>query len=117
LLAEIGRRVEQKPVGRIGGDCNLGLGSRTSLYCAVAQPATVRTSTIPLGKSAPGCGAEDSYAHFGTFTTDRVMRPKRLKFSVGVRANFAIEVDFFVLRGNPFHCRGSLADLKHDYFL
>jgi len=103
LLAEIGRRVEQKPVGRIGGDCNLGLGSRTSLYLAVAEAATVRTGTIPLGKAAPGCGAEDSYAHFSTFATDRIRRPKRLKLGVGVRANFAIEVDFFVLRGNPFH--------------
>jgi hypothetical protein len=29
--------------------------------------------------------------------------PGRLKFGVRVRANFAIEVDLFVLRGNPFH--------------
>ena len=103
MLAEIGRRVEQKPVGRLGGDCDLGLGSRTGFYRAVAEAATVRTSTIPLRKTAPGCGAEDSYAHFVTFATDRIRRPKRLKLGVGVRANFAIEVDFFVLRGSPFH--------------
>ena len=28
---------------------------------------------------------------------------KRLEFGVGVGANFAVEVDFFVLRGGPFH--------------
>jgi len=70
-----------------------------------------------LWEAAPGCGAEDSYAHFGTFATERLMRPKGLKLGVGVRANFAIEVDFFVLRGNPFHGRGSLADLKHELLL
>jgi hypothetical protein len=90
-------------VGRIGGDSNLSLCPRTSLYLAVAKAATVWTSTIPLGKAAPGCGAEDFYAHFGTFATGRDMRPRELKLGVGVRANFTAEVDFFVLRGNPFH--------------
>jgi hypothetical protein len=33
---------------------------------------------------------------------------RRLEFSVGVRADFAVEVDFFVLWGYPFHDRGSL---------
>jgi hypothetical protein len=32
----------------------------------------------------------------------------RLKFGVGVRADFAVQIDFFVLRGDPFHERGSL---------
>ena len=60
-----------------------------------------------MGKAAPGRGAEDSYAHSGTFTGDRLRRSNRLELSVDVRANFAIEVNFFVLRGNPFHGRGS----------
>ena len=30
---------------------------------------------------------------------------KRLQLGVGVRANFAVEVDFFVLRSSPFHGR------------
>ena len=33
---------------------------------------------------------------------------RRLEFGVGVRADFAVEVDFFVLWGYPFHGRGSL---------
>jgi len=32
----------------------------------------------------------------------------RLKLGVGVRADFAVEVDLFVLRGNPFHEQCSL---------
>ena len=32
----------------------------------------------------------------------------RLEFGVGVRANFAVQIDFFVLRGDPFHGRSSL---------
>jgi hypothetical protein len=31
-----------------------------------------------------------------------------LEFGVGVRADFAVQVDLFVLRRNPFHERGSL---------
>jgi hypothetical protein len=31
-----------------------------------------------------------------------------LQFGVGVRANFAVQVDLFVLRGYPFHGCGSL---------
>jgi hypothetical protein len=31
-----------------------------------------------------------------------------LKFGVGVRADFAVQIDLFVLRGDPFHERGSL---------
>ena len=71
--------------------------------CAVAEAATVGTSAIPLGETAPGCGAEDSYAHCGTFASDRAMRSEGLELGVGVGANFAVEVDLFVLRGNPFH--------------
>src|SRR5580765_3335186 len=32
----------------------------------------------------------------------------RLKFGVGVRADFAVQIDLFVLRGDPFHERSSL---------
>jgi len=32
----------------------------------------------------------------------------RLELGVGVRADFAVQVDLFVLRGNPFHERRSL---------
>jgi hypothetical protein len=34
-------------------------------------------------------------------------RGQGLQLGVGVRANFAVQVDFFVLRGGPFHGRGS----------
>jgi hypothetical protein len=35
-----------------------------------------------------------------------------LKFGVGVRADFAVEIDLFVLRGDPFHERCSLRALN-----
>ena len=34
-----------------------------------------------------------------------------LEFSVGVRADFAVQVNFFVLRGNPFHVCRSLKNV------
>jgi hypothetical protein len=33
---------------------------------------------------------------------------RELKLGVGVRTNFAVEIDLFVLRGYPFHGGGSL---------
>ena len=36
-----------------------------------------------------------------------------LKLGVGVRADFAVQVDLFVLRGNPFHERGSFEEFKY----
>jgi len=33
---------------------------------------------------------------------------RKLEFGVGVRADFAVEIDLFVLRGDPFHGCGSL---------
>ena len=113
MLTEIGRGVEKKPVGGVRRDGDLSLCARTSLYFAAAQSATVWTGTIPLRETAPGSGAEDFYAHFGTFADGRLPRPNRLEFSVGVRAYFAIEVDFFVLRGNPFHGGGSFWSQIH----
>jgi hypothetical protein len=38
----------------------------------------------------------------------------RLKLGVGVRTDFAVQVDLFVLRGNPFHERGSLEEFNND---
>jgi hypothetical protein len=35
-----------------------------------------------------------------------------LKLGVGVRADFAVQVDLFVLRGNPFHERCSFRELN-----
>ena len=35
-----------------------------------------------------------------------------LEFGVGVRADFAVQVDHFVLRGNPFHERAPLGELN-----
>jgi hypothetical protein len=35
-----------------------------------------------------------------------------LKLGVGVRADFAVQVDLFVLRGNPFHERCSLKGVE-----
>jgi hypothetical protein len=37
-----------------------------------------------------------------------------LKLGVGVRADFAVQVDLFVLRGNPFHERCSLRELNDE---
>jgi hypothetical protein len=37
---------------------------------------------------------------------------ERLKLGVGVRADFAVQVDLFVLRGNPFHEKCSLRGLN-----
>jgi hypothetical protein len=38
--------------------------------------------------------------------------PGRLKLGVGVRADFAVQIDLFVLRGNPFHERGSFREFN-----
>jgi len=37
-----------------------------------------------------------------------------LKLGVGVRADFAVQVDLFVLRGNPFHERSSFRELNNS---
>jgi hypothetical protein len=38
---------------------------------------------------------------------------RKLKLGVGVRADFAIQIDLFVLWGDPFHGSGSL-EIKTD---
>jgi len=88
---------------RVCCDGDLGLRAWASFNGAVAEAAAVSTRTIPLRKSAPGCGAEDFYAHSGTIANDRRWRSEGLELGVGVGANFAVEVDPFVLRGDPFH--------------
>ena len=35
-----------------------------------------------------------------------------LELGVGVRTDFAVQVDLFVLRGNPFHERRSLREIN-----
>ena len=88
---------------RICRDGDLRLRARTSFDRAVPQAATVSTGTIPLRKPAPGRGAEDFYAHSGTIANERSLRSEGLELGVGVGTNFAVEVDLFVLRGDPFH--------------
>src|SRR3979490_1590534 len=63
LVTKIRRGVQKKPVRRIGRKRHLSLSARSSLQNSSAQPATVRTNTIPLRETAPGCRAEDLNAH------------------------------------------------------
>ncbi len=59
--------------------------------------------TIPLGKAAPGSRSEDLYAHPSASAKRVVWPTERLKLGVSVGANFAVEINLFVLRGSPFH--------------
>jgi len=68
-----------------------------------------------LRETAPGCGSEDFYAHCRTSATDRISRSNGLEFSAGVRADFAIEVNLFVLRRGPFHEKGSFRSQGDNY--
>jgi hypothetical protein len=56
-----------------------------------------------LGKAAPGSGSEDFYTHSSTSPSSLGRETEKLKLSVGVRADFAVQVNLFVLRGCPFH--------------
>jgi len=103
LLPKIRGGVEKEPTRWKRRNSNLRLSARTSLAASVAQSATVWTITIPLGETAPGSRAEDFYAHSSTFASDRFARFNELELGVGVRTDLAVEVDLFVLRGNPFH--------------
>ena len=99
------------------------------MQAAFAKTATVRTTAIPLGKAAPGRGAEDFNAHEDTYSDagdegdTKYKEPDSesglykgvldgLEFGVGVRADLAVQVDLFVLRGNPFHERRSLREIN-----
>jgi len=93
------------------------------------EPGAIPACAIPLRKATAGCGAEDFDFHKGILQAakrkcKRGWRTKgvltqngppqtagptntSLKFGVGVRTDFAIQVDLFVLRGDPFHGDGS----------
>ena len=101
-----------------------------------AETATIGTRAVPLGKTTPGSGAEDLNAHGRRAATNwhrlvltlnmrrntKATAPKNgrymdvlegLKLGVGVRADFAVQVDLFVLRGNPFHEQCSLSEVSY----
>jgi hypothetical protein len=63
LLAEIWGSIQKEPRGVIRRNSDLRLRARTALELTFSQAATVGASAIPLGKTAPGCGAEDFNAH------------------------------------------------------
>ena len=104
----------------------MGLGARLGAKCSRAESRAITARAIPLGKAAACCGAENFDFHDGILqAAKRNRRPgwsskveqiqngptvaaigphnSRLEFSVGVRADFAVQIDFFVLRGGPFH--------------
>jgi hypothetical protein len=78
----------------------LRLGTRLRTQRPRSHPRAIRAGAIPLGKSTPGCGAEDHNAHTNS----------ELEFGVGVRANFTIQADILVLRGRPFHSHFSFIE-------
>ena len=61
------------------------------------KPMPHRLEIMPAGRDT---NSEDGKGELGY--------SGRLEFGVGVRANFAVQIDFFVLRGDPFHGRSSL---------
>jgi hypothetical protein len=103
------------------------LGARITAQATFPKSPAICARAIPLWKAAPSGGAEDLNAH-DRGTGRKRPAPKNkarnkeapasksgrykdvfdgLKFGVGVRADFAVQIDLFVLRGNPFHGRGS----------
>src|SRR3954471_14560515 len=64
LLAQIGRRVDEKPVVAVGADRDRRLGACQS-GIAARLPAN-RTAAIPLRNPATGCGAQDDDAKHGS---------------------------------------------------
>ena len=99
------------------------------MQAAFAKSSAIRTTAIPLGKAAPSRGAEDFNAHEDTCRDaanegdTKYKEPDSesglykgaldgLEFGVGVRADLAVQVDLFVLRGNPFHERRSLREIN-----
>jgi hypothetical protein len=107
LLAKIRGSIEEEPVCRARRDGDLSLRARLCLQVPSAHGTTVLTIAVPLGKAASGSGAEDFYAHSGTSANGRSRGSEGLELSVGVGADFAVEIDLFVLRGGPFHEKGS----------
>jgi hypothetical protein len=50
--------------------------------------------------------------HTNTLKANRTRVGKRLKLCVGVRADFAVQINFFVLRCGPFHFGPLLNGIK-----
>ena len=97
------------------------MGSSAAVKRAGAKANAVHAGAIPLWEAAAGGRAEDLNAHQDTRTREkkgkrsrkrpaprkrtleRQSKQERLEFGVGVRTDFAVQVDFFVLRRDPFH--------------
>lgn len=90
LQPQIGRGVEQQPGFLILSNRNLSLGSGLAVKSSGADPAAVRTITIPLRKAATGGRTQDFYAH-------------ELHCSANVGVDLAVQRDFLELRRSPFH--------------
>ena len=90
---------KEKPNFVVGPESQLGLASRAAVKLAVPQSLAIAAGAIPLRKTAPGSRAEDFYAHS---CGDR-QAVIALQLGVGVGADFAVQVDLFVLRCGPFH--------------
>ena len=92
LLPQVGRSVQEEPGRAVGRNRELRLGTRAPAQGAIAQPAAIAAGAIPLGKSAPGGGAENLDAHTG------------LQFRAGGGVECAVQVHLFVLWRDLFHC-------------
>ena len=97
------------------------------------QATAIGAGAIPLREAAPSRRAEDLNAHnFAAALMGPVCKRiltnakapasgsgcyigelEGLQFGVGVRADFAVQSDFFVLRCGPFHGYDSLALVEH----
>lgn len=91
LLPQVGRSVQEEPGRAVGRNRELHLGPRAPAQGAIAQAAAIAAGAIPLGKSAPGGGAEDLDAHTG------------LQFRAGGEFDFAVQIHHFALWRDPFH--------------
>jgi hypothetical protein len=78
LRAQIRACGHQEPDSRvrIRRECDLRLRARATAQAAFAEAAAIGTRAIPLGKTAPGSGAEDLNAHADTNNTGG-KNPKR----------------------------------------
>lgn len=111
LGSEVWRSADEEPDFGVSGEGKLRLRARTTAQAAIAQMAAIAASTIPLGETAPGSGTEDFYAHRRAFRADREA-VIGLELGVGVRADFAAQINFFVLRSNPFHGSKTPLEMK-----
>src|SRR5258706_6214866 len=101
---------------RVHGD--LGLRSRRGFERTAAHARTVAAAEIPLGETTACSRAENLNAHVACperwdaceqkkrdaqWRVPKCSQRRRLQLGVGVRANFAIQGNLFVLRWRPFH--------------